>query len=238
MIISSIIVPLFMLWYYRFSGVVANVALVLNMVMLVAIMIMLSAAFTLPGLAGLALTVGMAVDNNVLIYERLREELHHGAALRMAIRNAFHRAGTVIIDANVTHLMAASVLWSVGTDQIKGFAITFWLGAVPEYVDRPLRRPRDLRDRRAAAVDHQAEDAARHRRHQDRLHGLVPGLRHLLGGHHRAGTVRGLLARRGLFDIDFTGGVSVEAVFRKTEDIDWIRRELGKDRNPACKTWP
>ena len=106
-------------------------ALALNMLMLVAIMVLLKAAFTLPGLAGLALTVGMAVDNNVLIYERLREELRHaGGTLRMAIRNAFHRAGTAIIDANVTHLMAATVLYAVGTDQIKGFAITFWLGAV------------------------------------------------------------------------------------------------------------
>ena len=108
----------------------ANLALVLNMLMLVAIMIVVKAAFTLPGLAGLALTVGMAVDNNVLIYERLREELHRGAALRMAIRNAFHRAGVVIVDANITHLIAATVLFVVGTEQVKGFAITFFLGAV------------------------------------------------------------------------------------------------------------
>ena len=91
MIISSILVPLFMLWYYRFAGVVACFALMLNMLVLIAVMITVKAAFTLTGLAGLALTVGMAVDNNVLLYERMREELHRGATLRMAIRNAFHR---------------------------------------------------------------------------------------------------------------------------------------------------
>jgi len=85
MIIASILVPLFMLWYYRFSGVVAVIALGLNMLMLVAIMLTIKAAFTLTGFAGLALTVGMAVDNNVLVYERLREELARGATLRMAI---------------------------------------------------------------------------------------------------------------------------------------------------------
>ena len=72
----------------------------------------------------------MAVDNNVLLYERMREELHRGAALRMAIRNAFHRVGVVIVDANLTHLIAATVLFVVGTEQVKGFAVTFWLGAV------------------------------------------------------------------------------------------------------------
>ncbi len=78
MLIASILVPLFMLWYYRFAGVVADIALMLNMLMLMAMMVTIKAAFTLTGLAGLALTVGMAVDNNVLVYERLREELNAG----------------------------------------------------------------------------------------------------------------------------------------------------------------
>ena len=107
---------------------VANIALVLNMLMLLAIMLTIKAAFTLTGFAGLALTVGMAVDNNVLVYERLREELDRGATLRMAIRNAFHRAGATIIDCNLTHLIAATVLYMVGSDQLRGFAVTLWLG--------------------------------------------------------------------------------------------------------------
>jgi SecD/SecF fusion protein len=93
-------------------------------------MIMISAAFTLTGVAGLALTLGMAVDANVLIYERLREELQRGATLRMAIRNGFARAMTTIIDSNLTTLITAVVLYVVGTDQIKGFAVTLTLGLV------------------------------------------------------------------------------------------------------------
>ena len=94
MIIAAALVPLFMLMYYRFCGVVADLALVLNMLILFSVMLTLKVAFTLTGLVGLALTVGMAVDNNVLVFERLREEQDRGATLRMAIRNAFHRAGT------------------------------------------------------------------------------------------------------------------------------------------------
>ena len=106
----------------------ADVAVTLNVVMTVALMIMIKAAFTLPGLAGLVLTVGMAVDANVLIYERIREELERGASLRMAIRNGFSRATGTIVDSNITTLITAVVLYVIGTDQIKGFAVTLILG--------------------------------------------------------------------------------------------------------------
>ena len=109
---------------------VANIAVILNVLLTVAFMILFHAAFTLSGLAGLALTVGMAVDANVLIYERMREELGRGATLRMAIRNGFDRATTTIIDANVTTLISAVVLFYIGTDQVKGFAVTLILGIV------------------------------------------------------------------------------------------------------------
>ena len=99
MLVATLAVVIFMIIYYRFAGVVANIALLLNILLIVAFMIMFNAAFTLSGLAGLALTVGMAVDANVLIYERMREELSRGATLRMAIRNGFGRATTTIIDA-------------------------------------------------------------------------------------------------------------------------------------------
>ena len=130
MIVSAVLVILFMVVYYRFSGMIAVIALVLNMLGIVAVMITFKAAFTLTGFAALALTVGMAVDNNVLVYERMREEIAKGAALRMAIRNAFNRAGTTIIDCNMTHVIVAIVLWAMGSDQIKGFAITLFLGVV------------------------------------------------------------------------------------------------------------
>lgn len=128
MVVSTALVLVFVLIYYRFAGIIACVALLVNLVLTLAIMISINAAFTLPGLAGLVLTVGMAVDANVLIYERIREELARGAALRMAIRNGFSRATTTIVDANLTTLITAVVLYAIGTDQIKGFAVTLILG--------------------------------------------------------------------------------------------------------------
>ena len=126
--VALISVLIFMVFYYRFSGIVACMALLTNLLLILAIMIFFQAAFTLPGLAGLVLTVGMSVDANVLIFERIREELRKGAALRMAIRNGYGRATTTIVDANVTTLITAIVLYVIGTDQVRGFAVTLILG--------------------------------------------------------------------------------------------------------------
>lgn len=126
--VSLIGVAIFMVVYYRFAGIVACLALTLNILMVLALMVLIKAAFTLPGLAGLALTVGMSVDANVLIYERIREELERGAALRMAIRNGFSRAMSAIVDSNLTTIISGIVLFYIGTDQVKGFAVTLVLG--------------------------------------------------------------------------------------------------------------
>ena len=120
----------FILLYYRFAGLVACLALAATLLLVLAAMVVIQAAFTLPGLAGLVLTIGMAVDANVLIFERIREEMKKGAGLRMAIRNGFSKATTTIVDANVTTLIAAVVLYSVGTGPIKGFGVTLFLGIV------------------------------------------------------------------------------------------------------------
>ena len=125
---SLIAVVLFMIVYYRFAGIVACLALTFNLLLVLALMVLIKAAFTLPGLAGLVLTIGMSVDANVLIYERIREELKSGAALRMAIRNGFSRAMSAIIDSNVTTIITGIVLFYIGTDQVKGFAVTLILG--------------------------------------------------------------------------------------------------------------
>ena len=117
-----------MMFYYRFAGIVATAALLLNLVLILALVMAINQPFTLTGLAGLVLTVGMSVDANVLIFERIREELDRGAALRMAIRNGFDKATTTIIDANVTTLITAVVLYVIGTEQIKGFSVTLILG--------------------------------------------------------------------------------------------------------------
>ncbi|MEE2685948.1 MAG: protein translocase subunit SecD [Planctomycetota bacterium] len=126
--ISLAAVVVFIIVYYRFAGVVAVVALATNLLLILALMKLINAAFTLPGLAGLVLTVGMSVDANVLIFERIREELTRGSSLRMAIRNGFSRATITIVDANLTTLITAIVLYMIGTDQIRGFAITLILG--------------------------------------------------------------------------------------------------------------
>ncbi len=129
-VLSSVLVYVFMLVYYRFSGLVADICLTLNLILLLGSMAVIDSAFTLPGLAGIALTIGIAVDSNVLIYERMREELERGSSLRMAIKNGFDRAFSAIIDSNVTTLISAVILYMIGTDQIRGFAVTLFIGLV------------------------------------------------------------------------------------------------------------
>ncbi len=116
------------LLYYRFAGVVAAMALVINGLLIFGVMIFIGQPLTLPGLAGLVLTVGMSVDANVLIFERIREEKAKGSAPRMAIRNGFDRAFSTIVDSNLTTLIAAVVLYWIGTDQVRGFAVALIIG--------------------------------------------------------------------------------------------------------------
>lgn len=122
------LVLLFMLVYYRVFGLAANVALLANLVLLVAIMSSLGATLTLPGIAGIVLTVGMAVDANVLIFSRIREELANGMSPQAAINAGFERAFVTIFDANITTLIVALILYSIGTGSIKGFAVTLSIG--------------------------------------------------------------------------------------------------------------
>ena len=126
--VAFIVVPIFMIFYYRFAGVVAVLALFLNMILLVGSMAIIQSTFSLPGLAGLALTIGMAVDANVLVFERMREEKERGAGMAQQIRNGFNRAWVTIFDSHVTVLLSAIVLYFVGTDEVKGFALTMIIG--------------------------------------------------------------------------------------------------------------
>ena len=124
------LVLLFMLFYYRIFGIAASLALASNIVLLVAVMSVLSATLTLPGIAGIVLTVGMAVDANVLIFSRIREELKKGKKPLDAIDTGYERAFLTIMDANLTTLLVAIVLYSMGTGPIKGFAITLSIGII------------------------------------------------------------------------------------------------------------
>jgi SecD/SecF fusion protein len=121
-------VIIFMIIYYRFAGLVASVALLANLILTVGFMVFVQATFTLPGLAGIVLTLGMAVDANVLIYERLREERERGASLAVAIRNGYDRALPTIIDTHVSSIFTAVVLYIVGNDQLKGFGVSMTVG--------------------------------------------------------------------------------------------------------------
>jgi SecD/SecF fusion protein len=234
MLLGTALVLLFMVAYYRFAGVVADLAVLMNIVLVVAVMISFKVAFTLAGLAGLVLSVGMAVDANVLIYERIREELDRGAAVRMAIRNGFQRAFSTIIDSNLTTLITGVVLFAIGTDQLKGFAITLILGLVLNLFTAVF----------CARVVFELAERSRW------LRSLSMG--RLLGATHvqfvkwapaaaavsAAVILLGALAaaRRGseLFDIDFTGGTSVQVEFKEGQElpIAEVRRAVaGKFRS-------
>ncbi|WP_456448595.1 protein translocase subunit SecD [Thiolapillus sp.] len=129
-LIGLLAVMIFMVVYYKVFGLFANAALLANLVLIVAILSMLQATLTLPGIAGIVLTVGMAVDANVLIYERIREELRVGSTPQAAIHAGYEKAFSTIMDANVTTLIAAIVLFSIGSGPVKGFAVTLAIGIV------------------------------------------------------------------------------------------------------------
>lgn len=129
-IIGGLAIVLFMILYYKLSGLIANIALVLNLFVLLGAMAGLRATLTLPGIAGIILMLGMAVDANVLIFERIREEIKNGKTIRVAIDFGYEKAFKTILDSNVTTLVAAAFLFQFGTGPVKGFAVTLSMGIV------------------------------------------------------------------------------------------------------------
>ncbi|MEE9354260.1 MAG: protein translocase subunit SecD [Methylococcaceae bacterium] len=123
-----VLVLIFMALYYKYFGLIANIALLFNLIIIVAVLSMMQATLTLPGIAGIVLTIGMAVDANVLIYERIREEIKNGNSPQTSIYAGYEKAFTTIFDANITTLIAALVLFGFGTGPIKGFAVTLSIG--------------------------------------------------------------------------------------------------------------
>ena len=130
LIVGFILVIIFMLYKYRVFGLVANTALIANLLMLVGVLTILEATLTLPGIAGIILTVGMAVDANVLIFERIREELKTEKSIIHAFDTGYTRAKITVLDANITTLIAAVILFAFGSGPVKGFAITLGIGIV------------------------------------------------------------------------------------------------------------
>ena len=128
LISGFVIVVIFMAWYYGFSGIIADIALITNLFLIVAVMALFGATLTLPGMAGIVLTVGMSVDANVIINERIRELIREGKNIKHAIEGGYKNAMSAILDANITTLIAAIALFAYGTGTIKGFAVTMAIG--------------------------------------------------------------------------------------------------------------
>ena len=128
LMIASLAILVFMLLYYRVGGIVADIALLVNVVMIFAVLTLFQASLTLPGIAGIVLTLGMAVDANVIIFERMREERHLGHKPSMIVDSGYSNAMSAIIDGNITTFIAGLVLFEFGTGPIKGFATTLMIG--------------------------------------------------------------------------------------------------------------
>lgn len=129
-IIGLSVIFIFMIFYYKLSGLIADIAVIVNMMFIIAVLTMFEATLTMPGIAGVILTIGMAVDANVIIFERIRENLKAGKTVRTAVDGGFSRALVTILDANITTLITALVLYQFGTGAIKGFAVTLSIGIV------------------------------------------------------------------------------------------------------------
>jgi SecD/SecF fusion protein len=223
--ISIGLVALFMVYYYKSAGFISWLGLGANMLLILGCMVLIKAAFTLPGLAGLVLTVGMSVDANVLIYERIREELKRGAALRMAIRNGFNRASVTILDSNVTNLITAAVIYKIAPDSVKGFGVTLFLGSVMSvytavFLTRILF---DIAERRGLLrkmsmrtfIGETHIDFLAWRRVAIAASLVVIGV----------GLAAAFTRGRDLLDIDFTGGSSVTLVLKEDQAMPFAEVE-------------
>jgi len=132
-IAGLLLVAVFMILRYGLFGVFADIAMTLNVILLIAVLTLFGATLTLPGIAGIALTDGMAVDANVLIYERIREEQRNGRSILGSIDTGFRRAMATIIDANATHLIASLILFELGSGPVRGFAVTLGVGIITSF---------------------------------------------------------------------------------------------------------
>ncbi|NLM98824.1 MAG: SecD/SecF family protein translocase subunit, partial [Campylobacteraceae bacterium] len=134
LISGFIAVVSFMIIYYGLAGIIANIALIVNILIIIAAMALFGATLTLPGMAGIVLTIGMAVDANVIINERIRELLRIGASVRKSVDQGYQNALSAIIDANITTLIAAIALYAYGTGPVKGFAVTMSIGILASMI--------------------------------------------------------------------------------------------------------
>ncbi|MDA1195130.1 MAG: protein translocase subunit SecD [Planctomycetota bacterium] len=231
-IAAFLLVLVFMVFYYRTSGMVANVALLLNIVLLVGFMAFFQAVLTLPGIAGIVLTVGMAVDANILISERIREERNVGRSMARAVAEGYGRALSAIVDANVTSLITAVFLYNFGSGPVRGFAVTLAIGLVVSmftaiFVTRTI-------------VDWMLH-AGMMKEFKAFGSGIAPNIRWLsmrriFGPISVVGMVLGLgifamTDKYTLYDIDFTGGYRIQAEFLTRTSPDEVGQLLATTKH-------
>lgn len=230
-LVAFILVLVFMVLFYRLSGMIANLALLLNIVLLVGFLAFFKAVLTLPGIAGIVLTVGIAVDANILINERVREEMRAGRNLRRALSEGYDRALSAIIDANVTSIITAIFLYQFGSGPVRGFAITLALGLLVSmftaiYVTRTIFEW-------GAAKGWLKKMSMWGSGEPTKINWLK--LRRVFVPISVLGVVFGLLEfaatdRYVLYDVDFTGGYRVTASFTESTTVDEVKRALAERR--------
>ena len=238
--LAFLMILVYMVLYYRGAGLVSDVALLANLFFLIGVLASLGAALTLPGIAGIVLTIGMSVDANVLIYERIREELRSGKGIKAAVKDGYSRAYAAIVDANLTTLLTAIVLAAFGSGPIKGFATTLIIGIFTSlftaiFITRLLFTMRLDRDKPISFSNKITEAVFTKANYQfvarRRMFYLISGLFIVIG--------LGSLFTRGLnLGVDFTGGRTYTVRFEQVVELEQLRSELGKELEsvPEAKT--
>jgi len=226
-IIGSIVVLLFMILYYLIAGGIADMALIFNVIYLLAILSAFRATLTMPGIAGIILTVGMAVDANVLIFERLREEMKSGKTIRTAIETAYGRVFTTILDANMTTFISAIILYWFGTGPIKGFAVTLSIGLIASFftaifVTRTVFESLSLKGLskiKMLSIFHNPN----YKFVGTRKIAYIVSISLILIG------IGSLIAHKGpRYGVDFTGGYLIESDFKKPVNTEEVRKTIAQ----------
>ncbi len=246
-IIALVVVLFYMFFYYRGAGIVSDIALVANLFFLVGALASIQAALTLPGIAGIVLTIGMAVDANVLIYERIREELRNGRSIKAALKEGYNRAYSAIIDANLTTLLTAIVLVSLGTGPIKGFATTLIIGIFTSlfsaiFITRLIFDSRLNKGKKLSFWMGWSERILVNAKMSfipKRKTAYIISTVVILGG------VASMMTKGLNFGVDFTGGRSYTVKFDQAASIDEVRSTLaavfidesGNEMTPEVKTF-
>jgi len=244
-VIALMVILLYMIFYYKGAGLVSNLALIANLFFLIGALASLGAALTLPGIAGIVLTIGMAVDANVLIYERIREEMRGGKGLMVALKDGYQKAYSAIIDANITTLLTAFVLYSFGSGAIRGFATTLIIGIFTSLfsaivLTRLVFFSRLENKKSITFSSEMTKDWF------TKINANFVGNRmkfYILSGVLVAGGLASLMTKGLQYGVEFSGGTTFDVSFAEEVDVQQIRESLstafseeGKMGNPIVQT--